>query len=277
MGPFVFRGQSNQRWPLLTSLEREADQYSVSRIQLWEEEKYILAEFKSRAHHYIQSPPGDNETLEWLALIRHYGGVSRLLGFTDSFYISAFFALETATPTENASIWAINSATLSSNYIKKFGSDIDSSKSYPYNLKPHINRAESYVNEQLTDNFILRVKPFRLNERMTVQQGVFLMPCSLENTFEKNLCVALHLNLDTLTGTAEPIALQDVDRIYHSIRVMKIILPRDERAKAISDLYSMGISAASLYPGLDGFARSLNTHLRVIGRPDRTSTNSKPT
>ena len=90
MGPFVFRGQSNQRWPLLTSLEREADQYSVSRIQLWEEEKYILAEFKSRAHHYIQSPPGDNETLEWLvlilqrdfALLRDFDSYYEILRFT---------------------------------------------------------------------------------------------------------------------------------------------------------------------------------------------------
>jgi hypothetical protein len=42
----------------------------------------------------------------------------------------------------------------------------------------------------------------------------------------------------------------------------KIVLPRSIHRAILEDLWSMNIHAASLFPGLDGFARSLRRHVR---------------
>jgi hypothetical protein len=46
--------------------------------------------------------------------------------------------------------------------------------------------------------------------------------------------------------------------------VVKIILPKDIHNRAVWDLDAMNVNATSLFPGLDGFARSLHTWLRDV-------------
>jgi len=91
---YIFRGQGNSGWDLSTSLERALKPFKIPPEEMWDLEKKILTTFKSRAHHYIQSPPKDQSYIEWLALIQHYGGVTRLLDFTESFYLAWYFALD---------------------------------------------------------------------------------------------------------------------------------------------------------------------------------------
>src|SRR6185436_15221175 len=102
----VFRGQASQKWGLSTSLERAAELFNFPKEGLWDQEQRTLYEFKARAHQFIQSPPQDSEHIEWLSLIQHHGGPTRLLDFTSSFYVAAFFAIESAN--ENSSVWAID-------------------------------------------------------------------------------------------------------------------------------------------------------------------------
>src|SRR5262245_45070949 len=45
---------------------------------------------------------------------------------------------------------------------------------------------------------------------------------------------------------------------------LKIILPHGFHGKAMFDLRTMNITSASLFPGLDGFARSLTQSLRPV-------------
>ena len=122
-GKWAFRGQSNSEWGLSSSLERalgqiihDDDTKIDDRQKVVEgKEKLILKEFKRRAHHYIPSPPLDSNSLEWLALIQHYGGATRLLDFSHSFYVGAFFAVEEIKPEhENSAIWAISLTSIDS-------------------------------------------------------------------------------------------------------------------------------------------------------------------
>jgi hypothetical protein len=50
-------------------------------------------------------------------LIQHHGGPTRLLDFTHSFYVAAFFALERAT--EDVAVWAVNLDRLENAVRKK--------------------------------------------------------------------------------------------------------------------------------------------------------------
>lgn len=88
---FCFRGHNNQSWRLKTSIERAIEKNKSNFSGMWMYENQIIEKFKTRAHQFIQSPPGNQDIVEWLSIIQHYGGPTRLLDFTESFYIASFF------------------------------------------------------------------------------------------------------------------------------------------------------------------------------------------
>src|SRR5512134_31011 len=102
---WCFRGQANAEWTLRSSLSRHIE---VSKVtdQVWElQERRIRRIFRRKSHLFLDDLPQDDE-LEWLALMQHHGAPTRLLDFTWSPYVAAFFALERARG--DAAIWAIN-------------------------------------------------------------------------------------------------------------------------------------------------------------------------
>src|SRR4051794_8101362 len=103
---WAFRGHSSAEWPLVTSLERLSLLGGTPPGFLGNTEFWILHEFRRRAHILLPSAPAPECHLEWLALIQHYGGPTRLLDFTHSFYVAAFFAVENAVA--DAAIWGVD-------------------------------------------------------------------------------------------------------------------------------------------------------------------------
>jgi len=94
------------------------------------------------------------------------------------------------------------------------------------------------------------VNSFRLNERVSVQRGLFLCPGDVNSSFEDNLAAA--------------------DPTPATVVRFELSAEPDARSKMLSMLHAMNITYGSLFPGLDGFARSLRQKLWVPGtlRPD---------
>jgi hypothetical protein len=263
---FAFRGQSNNQWPLATTLERATKHLSVAPDQLWMLEQDILRSFKARAHHFLQSPPSDADLIEWLSIMQGYGAPTRLLDFTESFYLAAFFAMHAAT--DDACIWAVNNVPLFINarFTEEIG--FEDGKRYLPVTEPVLRFAQSFISDPAKRQaLVLRVEPPRLNERAAIQRGLFLFPCDLTRSFEANLCSSFGFPFETLDpSNATPKRIQDlgepIDNIDPTLAVGKINLPKTFHPEALSDLYSMNIHAASLFPGLEGFARSLGAFHR---------------
>src|SRR5258708_4434671 len=57
-------------------------------------------------HQYANHVPRKNSEIEWLSVMRHHGAPTRLLDFTYSIYVAAYFALETADM--DCAVWAVN-------------------------------------------------------------------------------------------------------------------------------------------------------------------------
>jgi hypothetical protein len=77
-------------------------------------EKHMIRDFKRKLHHYTPHVPEDEDVIEWLALMRHYGAPTRLLDFTYSFFVACYFAVNRLDHEKKAAeIWAIEGMWLS--------------------------------------------------------------------------------------------------------------------------------------------------------------------
>ena len=92
---------------------------------------------------------------------------------------------------------------------------------------------------------VVPLKPELQNQRMITQQGQFLSPGTIHESFEQNLSAVIGADVDE--------------------QLIKFVIPNSWRQGILLDLRSMNISAASLFPGLDGFARSLYTSFGSLG------------
>lgn len=236
---WAFRGMPNFDWPLATSLER----LEVGNLSN-QAERSLLASFKRRAHHYLRDLPDGHDNLEWLALMQHHGAPTRLLDWTRSPYVALFFAFEAARePDGFCALWAIDL-----NWCRQRSRDVVEQR-VSRNLNPQESLGNAAVFNQVfleaTIEFVAPLQPFRMNERLTIQQGLFLCPGSAETPFMHNL-----KGLDTSQGV-----------LRHSLHKLRV--PRTLRAEVLKALARMNIGRATLFPGLDGFAQSLGVNVEV--------------
>ena len=257
---WVFRGHSNKSWMLKSSIERISTGFNVPLKLLSNREFWILRQFQRRAHLLISAPPPFSNKLEWLALIQHYGGPTRLVDFTYSIHIAAFFAIELAS--SDAAIWAVNLDAVQPSNVKQLSEEtID-----------HLNQKNLAFVEQILELNnqslgIVPVEPDRLNERMSIQKGIFLFPIDISKPFIENLCSAISITEDKLSDeSARILTLEDIKKqAFQSDfpNLIKIIIPRTCHTHGIHQLDGVNINAQTLFPGLEGFARSLRKHLRI--------------
>jgi hypothetical protein len=161
--------------------------------------------------------------------MQHHGAPTRLLDFTWSPYVAAFFALERAT--NDAAIWAVNLPLLW---------DISSRQRIDgVNVEEADPRDAAAFRKYFLPNkraFVWQGDPFRMPQRVVAQSGTFLVSSHLGMTVENILA--------GYPGSGE--------------LLVKFVLPAAKlRAEAMSSLYDMNITQATLFPGLDGLARSM--------------------
>lgn len=231
---WLFRAQSDAKWDIKSTFERAKK--GRRKHEAWKYEAAMLREFKRRAHHYTSDLPTSDDVLEWFALMRHYGAPCRLVDFTYSFYIAAYLTLTKMPKKGPGAIWAVNEQCLEKRYKKAY----KDKKGEDPKLRFKNPKAfyDNFLDQEEPMSFAIQVNPFRLNERLTAQQGVFLCPGDINDTF-----------MDNLLGES-PEASES--------KVVRIIIKPSVRKKAIPHLRSMNISSATLFPDLIGFAQSLS-------------------
>src|SRR5437763_11891462 len=114
---WAFRGERDERWPLYSSLSRYLQNFHVAPAAWAEQESRILRIFKRKAHQFLEKPPALDDDFHWLALMQHHGAPTRLIDFTWSPYVAAFFALER--PLGDGVLWAMHQACVDSSRAPK--------------------------------------------------------------------------------------------------------------------------------------------------------------
>ena len=228
---WVFRGQAAAEWGLVTAIERTDFVQHYKGV-----ESDFVAEFQRGARNYLNKDETPEHPIEWLALMQHHGAPTRLLDFTKSPYIAAYFAFEQNGVADEGlmSIWAMNIHYLRSRSLEKlkdhYGPELEASKDV---IDEALFQKIFYDN---TCSLIFPVEPFRMNRRYSLQQSIFVSTGNSYDPFMKQLSF-----LD-----------DDIEK-----SVIKIEMPAELQKPVLRDLQKMNINRASLFPDLDGYALSL--------------------
>jgi len=243
---WIYRGQACSEWELASSLERSPFLLGIDPAI----ETTLVAEYRRVFPSMAGSHQQPNSTLEWLAFLQHHGTPTRLIDFTRSPYIAAYFAFQEEHDEEDGrvAIWCLDKIRFyqAAIYLLKeeFGIAM-------WNKRNYFFTSDAF--EDLFDHEVACVMPFelpRLNERQLGQQAVFLAAMS--------------------PGTPLAGQLSFLDRQKKPI-MNKVTIPRSERKTALRDLMKMNVTHATLFPGFDGFSRSLYLRYSTLAKVGETA------
>lgn len=236
---WAFRGYEKSEWSLYSTLSRYFQDFKIKENTWYHQEQRNLRIFQRKSKAYQIDIPDINTTFEWLSLMQHFGAATRLIDFTWSPYIAAFFALEKAK--EDSAIWAINF-----NEIKQWSKKSLANSNFQiendrlgFSPRTFYKYDEFFLKNKY--NFIGTGEPFNINKRMIAQSGTFIIPSILNKPIENIIKINFQQPSEVL---------------------MKIILnTKKMREQTMNQLYFMNISNSTLFPDLSGLARSLNYEL----------------
>lgn len=256
---WVFRGQCDARHDLSTLLERRIlnkvrDTYTSE--QLLALEHTLTKKFKRGASIYYTDSLLPTNTLGWWAEMQHYGMPTRLLDFSWSPYVASFFAMEDGTKECDRAIWALHLDSDQANMTRQhaqiadfiateFGDSVVKDSLYSGDFWDDPTLVDAFLKAAQTKQFhaLIYMETDQMNQRMLGQQGVFVMPSSIDVSF------------------MECLALPGDDAHAASASLIKIVLPDTMRREVLFNLMRMNVTRSSLFPGLAGFARMLGDNL----------------
>lgn len=185
---YIFRGQGDAEWKVETSLARFFRENNVASDE-WRIRETIM--YRAFRESLLKKHTNCNlyEPIKILALMQHYGGPTRLLDFTYSPMIAAYFALKQSMGTDS-SIWVIDTDVMNEkNKINRmpgyFGPKHDSNNNY---------FKEKKIYEDRNDNFIIVIGNDLtynddINKRIICQQGCFVNTNRISREISSNIFV----------------------------------------------------------------------------------------
>jgi hypothetical protein len=242
---WVYRGQCDASHELKSSLFRDLEEVEKITVAATRKKKTInreghekiaLRRFMDKAQLFLSNIPSEEHHLEWFAIMQHYGAPTRLLDFTFSAYVAAYFALESGI--RNSAVYCLK-RTLFKQVDEEEYEDVD--KIY-----------ENILDTEYDD--VLHVwEPKYPTQRLMAQQGVFLVPSTNKVSHEK------------IVGYYDDAISEE--------NFLKVIIPARLRSTGLKQLRKMNITSSNLFPGLDGFCRSFkHQSLFPLGGEKRVGT-----
>ena len=246
LGNFIWRGQRCD-WPLKSKFDRiiKFKRDHDRDVKLDEQKRSFVRAVKGRRG---SNPPdlSDYDTI-W-SLGQHYGLATPLLDWSESPFVSAYFAL-IEKPSDN-----IQNAIPVKDQDNKISIDPDQenrSFRFVYGLSKDLGRwgpAKSEESEPI-DRYVRFVETLSdENPRLLNQRGLFTSPLSGEIDIGKTVlrCYA-----------------NDLKKGIGRIIFVKIKIPDTYREDSLKNLNSMNINHATLFPDLIGAAEYCNTKLEI--------------
>ena len=232
----VFRGQSDSEWALEPGLARSL-RGVTQRAAALQLEQRLEREFFAQAH--LVSHPGDlltvqsNNWFDRLALMQHHGVPTRLLDWTTSPMVAAYFACVDNLANDGA-IFVASAVRINQRFMERVTAMGD--------------LGEQVFQIASNENMVQLFMPERRSERVVTQQGHFSAGTDLLSSHDEYLCSCLRPGV----GPSGP-----------AVIAAKWTVPADLKLRFLGHLRQMNVAGHSLFPGLDGLGKSLREAVLV--------------
>lgn len=260
----VYRGECDTDYKLESSLKREISLFektkrgreSIEQMMIRYENTFI-EKFKSESHLYSTSNMEYDSwsKIDLLSILQHFGAPTRLLDWSYSPYIAAYFSVNDKLEKDSilyaidmSSIQEVNKSKIEG-YKKDFNikngekSDIiDIGKKYADAKKRSELKGNSYTEEIILEMF----KPQKMNIRIARQQGLFLVSSKIDVNYEdiiSNYSIEDGKNKDGIEVA------------------FKFIIAKEIKLEILKNLQLMNISREILFPDIEGYCKGMKYKL----------------
>jgi hypothetical protein len=236
---YIFRGVSNRTYDLQTSLQRHlVDTEILQRLGFGPErlERAILRNFRKYAHR--DASPGDS-IWNWLSVAQHHGLPTRLLDWTFSPYVAAFFTCDEVDKFDvDGAIWCVDTKAVRAALPTDWRNALGEQYAWLFDVRmldklaPDLTALdEAFPKAPLLTFF----EPPSLDDRIVNQSGMFSVMSS-------------------------PVARVDAWLAKHPGSYRRLVIPARLKSEIRDKLDMMNLTERVIYPGLDGLAKWLKRH-----------------
>lgn len=171
-GELWFRGHATNKWTLLPSIYRNVPKIFLEDDSFFgsiTRERTYFVKFQSAAYSRSTGLPDQDNISQWLCLMRHYGLPTRLMDWSASPLVAAFFALSNL-KFKTPHIWVLSPTILNKQQDTVAPTLILRDKTPDPLLKNHLLDIE---NDSITEKSILAVEPPEVDNRLLAQRAKF--------------------------------------------------------------------------------------------------------
>ncbi|UPV76695.1 FRG domain-containing protein (plasmid) [Halorussus limi] len=254
--PYVFRGMTDTEYTLQTSLQR-----FVGDSGKWDLEVHLLRNFRQYARQEIDQP---ESPFHLMALAQHHGLPTRLLDWTYSPAVAAYFATAGSLDADGV-VWAVDYEAAHDRlpdhfqaFLEELGTNIFNAAML-YDLMKLVLERTGEDDSQLADRRTVPMLDVRdVLEEFSEQQGedyiVFFQPPSIDQRIVNQAAL--------FASMANPRTSMDEWLEDHPDLFWKIIIPAECKREFRDKLDQANINHRTLFPGLDGIAAWLKEYYR---------------
>lgn len=211
-GPVWFRGHGSIEWKLIPYIARSSQSYS---------EMNLIKRFKQNAMMLVSPRP--TELFEWLFIMRHHGVPTRLLDWSESPLIGAYFAVCEESD-KDGSLWALLPKELNRE------ASVDDIPSFEEDEVLRSYDPDFFIRETTSRLLPLAIIAPRNSTRMQAQLSVFTVN-HRDNT--------------------------PIEEIGNNRHIWRYIIPKEYKPIVIKELELIGVGRFQLFPELQSIGEIL--------------------
>jgi len=237
---YATRGHADESWTLQPSLLRCLPEDATANEAL-DVETLGLREFRSQAHLHLSaaSLPAASpkpSVSEWWCLMQYHGAPTRLLDWTDSPYVAAYYAVEQL-PKKNGALFVVHTGTVNRSLLKEYPQGTFSD--------------EELFNPDSAPGLVF-FTPIKRTDRLVAQQGRYSLSVRILGVHE-----------DLIGEPCSQAGRENPGKLLFQ----KWIIPANLKPEFLYKLRAMNITGHSLFPGIDGAGRSVAEAARLASQP----------